>query len=270
MKRNNHEVAVGAFVIIGFIFLTLVLFFVSGVSLFRSGYTVNVLYGYVDILNKGAPVRMAGVKVGEVSGVQLFFDEAKQINRVRVKLFIEKGVEIRENYQFSIRGTHVLSEPHIEITPNPGHFPLLHKGDTVEGTNPVPVEALMGKAHEIMEHLAAITGRFSENLDQGSMKDLKTMITNLSELSGSLNASLKGSEGEVRQSMKNIESSTASLEAVLSRMRQGEGTVGQLLMKDDLYKEMDAFVKDLRAHPWKLLKKDSNEDHRKWYFLFLA
>jgi hypothetical protein len=32
---------------------------------------------------------------------------------------------------------------------------------------------------------------------------------------------------------------------------------------------MEAFVKDVRTHPWKLLKKDS-KDKRKWYFLFLA
>ncbi len=236
MKKSNHEVAVGVFVIVGFIFLTLVLFFVSGVYLFRSGFTVNVLYEYVDILNKGAPVRMAGVKVGEVSDVQLYYDEAKQVSRVKIKLFIEKGVEIRENYQFSVRGTHVLSEPHIEITPKVGHFPVLHDGDVVEGVRLVAVETLMERAHEIMNNLATITA----------------------------------SEGDVRQSLKNIESSSSSLEAVLSKMKNGEGTVGSLLMKDDLYNDMDAFVKDLRAHPWKLLKKDSSANHRKWYFLFLA
>ena len=113
MKKKNNEVQVGVFVILGFIFLTLVLFFVSGVYLFRSGYTIDVMYNYVSILNKGAPVRMAGVRVGEVSQVEIVYDEAKQTNRVKVKLFIEKGVQIRENYAFTIRGTHVLSEPHV-------------------------------------------------------------------------------------------------------------------------------------------------------------
>ena len=83
-------------------------------------------------------------------------------------------------------------------------------------------------------------------------------------------AAITGSDGDVRQSLKNIESSSSSLEAVLSKMKNGEGTVGSLLMKDDLYNDMDAFVKDLRAHPWKLLKKDSSANHRKWYLLFLA
>jgi phospholipid/cholesterol/gamma-HCH transport system substrate-binding protein len=269
MKKKSNEVSVGVFVILGFIFLTLVLFFVSGVYLFRSGYTVDVMFNYVSILNKGAPVRMAGVRVGEVSQVDIIYDEAKQNNRVKVKLFIEKGVEIRENYTFTIRGTHVLSEPHVEITPKPGAFPLLHKGALVEGVPLVAVEELIDRAHEILSHLAAILGKFKTGIDdQGTIEDLKTLISNLSSLSGALNTSLKA-DGDIHQSFQNIESSSASLSSILGKVEKGDGTLGKLLMEDELYKEMEAFVKDVRAHPWKLLKKDS-KDKRKWYFLFLA
>ena len=243
MKKKSNEVSVGVFVILGFVFLTLVLFFVSGVYLFRSGYSVDVMFNYVSILNKGAPVRMAGVRIGEVSQVDIVYDEAKQNNRVKVKLFIEKGVEIRENYAFTIRGTHVLSEPHVEITPKPGNFPLLHKGAVMEGVPLVAVEELMDRAHETLNHLSSLTGE--------------------------LDTSLKNSDGDLRQSFKNIESSSASLSTILGKVEKGDGTLGKLLMEDELYKEMEAFVKDVRAHPWKLLKKDS-KDKRKWYFLFLA
>lgn len=267
MKKKRNEVAVGIFVILGFIFLTLVLFFVSGVYLFRPGYKIEVMYEYVSILNKGAPVRMAGVRVGEVDNVRLFYDEAKKKSRVRVKLFIEKGVEIRENYVFTIRGTHILSEPHIEITPQPGTFPILRKGALVEGLTPVPMEALIDRAHEISDQLAAILKSVREGVaSDGTAKELKDMIHNLSELSGELNTSLKGSGGNVGTSVRNIESSTASLNAILSKVQSGEGTLGQLLMKDDLYKELDAFVKDVRAHPWKLLKKDSSKKKRFFFF----
>lgn len=270
MKTKTNEMTVGIFVIVGFILLTFVLFFVSGVYLVRAGYKINVMYSYVSILDKGAPVRMAGVRVGEVNKVDLIYDESKRVNRVRVKLFIEKGVEIRENYTFTIRGTHVLSEPHIEITPVPGDFPLLHRGATVEGTNLVPVEALIDRAHEIMSQLAGIMKKFNtEVVDGGTIKDLKVMVANLSDLSGSLSQALKGSEEDLHKSLQNIDQSTASLSTILSKTEKGEGTLGQLLMKDDLYQELDAFVKDIRAHPWKLLKKDKGAS-RKWYFLFLA
>lgn len=235
MKKKDSAVAVGIFVIVGFIFLTLILFFVSGVYLFRSGYVVNVLYEYVSILNKGAPVRMAGVKVGEINSVKLFYDETQQKTRVNIKLFIEKGVEIRENYEFSIRGTHILSEPHIEITPRAGNAPVLGNEAVVEGMNLLPVEALLDRAHEVMD---------------------------------SLSSSVNGSEGGLRQSIQNIESSSASLSEILGNVKSGQGTLGKLVMDDGLYREMDAFVKDVRAHPWKLLKKDTKSS-RKWYFLYL-
>ena len=268
MKKKNDEVSVGVFVILGFIFLTLVLFFVSGVYLFRSGYTLDVMYNYVSILNKGAPVRMAGVRVGEVSKVDLVFDQAKQSSRVKVKLFIEKGVEIRENYAFAIRGTHILSEPHVEISPKPGNFPVLRKGAVVEGVTLVAVEEMIDRAQEILNRLSGILGTFSEGEgDSGTLKDLKTLIHNLSSLSGSLDDALKKPDGSMQQSFQNIESSSESLANILGKVEDGDGTLGKLLMKDELYQEMEAFVKDVRAHPWKLVRKDSK---RKWYFLFLA
>ena len=95
MKKGRNEVMVGMFVIIGFVLLTVTVFFVSGVYLFRPGYHVDVMYEYVSILDRGAPIRMAGVRVGEVSEVKLVFDPKIGKTRVRVKLFIEKGTEIR-------------------------------------------------------------------------------------------------------------------------------------------------------------------------------
>jgi phospholipid/cholesterol/gamma-HCH transport system substrate-binding protein len=243
MKKKNNEIAVGIFVIVGFIFLTLVLFFVSKVYSFRSGYSLDVMFESVSILDRGAPVRMAGVRVGEVSNVDLVFDEAKKKSRVKVKLFIAKGVEIRENYEFSVRGAHILSEPHVEITPKVGNLPLLTGGSTVEGATLVEMEDLFSQARESLNNVTSITGDLSK--------------------------SVKGPDGDIHQGLKNVESSTASLSKILGSVEKGNGTLGKLLMEDELYKEMDAFVKDVRAHPWKLLKKDSN-DKRKWYFLFLA
>jgi phospholipid/cholesterol/gamma-HCH transport system substrate-binding protein len=208
MKKKNDEVSVGVFVILGFIFLTLVLFFVSGVYLFRSGYTIDVMYDYVSILGKGAPVRMAGVRIGEVSKVDLVFDAAKQNSRVKIKLFIEKGVEIRENYAFTIRGTHILSEPHVEITPKPGTLPIVRKGAVMEGVPLVAVEELMDRAHDV--------------------------LGDLSSLSGELKDSFKGPDGNVYQSFQNIAASSASLSKILGTVEKGDGTIGKLLMEDEL------------------------------------
>ncbi|HTL46744.1 MAG TPA: MlaD family protein [Verrucomicrobiae bacterium] len=257
MKKNRNEVVVGMFVIIGFIILTVLVFFVSGVYLFRPGYKFDVVYEYVSILDKGAPVRMAGVRIGEVDGVKLVLDPATGDTKVHVKLFIEKGTEIRENYGFFIRGTHVLSEPHIEVTPKPGNAPAIKPGAIVNGENPVAVETLVQKANDIATRLDNILSSFEGALatDEGR-ESFKKIVINLGNLTDSLNTLMSGTGQNNKTTIQNIQSSADSLSQILEHMKNGEGTAGQLLMKDDLYKELDAFVKEIKTHPWRLMKKD--------------
>lgn len=228
MKKLQNEAIVGMFVILGFIMLTLIVFFISGAFLFRSGYTLDVMYEYVNILDKGAPVRMAGVRVGEVSQVDLIHDEKAGKTRVRIKLFIAKEVEIRENYSFSIRGTHILSEPHIEITPVPGNAPVISPNALIEGVNPVPVEDLIERINTIGGDIDGILSSFRES----------------------------GGEANLNESLRGLKESTDSINRVLKKINEGEGTVGRLLSSDELYQDMRAFMAEIKAKPWRLLKRD--------------
>ncbi len=260
MKKTRTEILVGTFVIFGFLILSLVVFFVSGVYLVRSGYKVFVMFNYVSILDKGAPVRMAGVRVGEVNKVTLQEDPETGQTRVKVQLFIAKGFEIRENYLFNVRGTHIMSEPHIEVSPQPGKGPFLKDGAIVQGVDPVPVEVLVDRADHIAADLEAIFGRLKMVVDdQQSEKDIKEAIHNIASLSRSLNQILSGSENNISESFKHLNASTKSLESVLNKIDKQQGTVGKLVGDKELYQEIHEFVRDLKAHPWKLLKKDNKK-----------
>jgi hypothetical protein len=41
----------------------------------------------------------------------------------------------------------------------------------------------------------------------------------------------------------------------ITKIKNKEGTVGKLLYDDVLYQELEALMKDLRRHPWKLFFK---------------
>ena len=47
----------------------------------------------------------------------------------------------------------------------------------------------------------------------------------------------------------------ADLDENLVRIKNKEGTVGKLLYDDTIYKELEAFMIDIRKHPWKLFIK---------------
>ena len=260
MKKSRNEMVVGMFVIVGFILLTVLVFFVSGVYVFRPGYKINIMYEYVSILDKGAPVRMAGVRIGEVDKVDLVYDSEQGLTRVKVRLFIEKGIEIRENYTFYIRGTHILSEPHIEVSPNPGNAPVLKDGALIQGDNPIPLESLITKAHAITSDLQTIIAGFKDAVaEPEGENNLKKIVANMATLTESLNKILSGQEDDTRKALQDINKSASSLSAILEHVEKGEGTAGNLLMKDDLYKDLSAFVSEIKRHPWRLMKKDDGK-----------
>ncbi len=266
MNKRRNEAFVGMFVLMGFILLTLMVFFVSGVYFFRQGYALNVLYDYVSILDHGAPVRMAGVRVGEVGSVELVHKGAGEPTRVLVHLFIEKNIQIYKNYIFKIQGTHVLSEPHIEITPLAGQSELLAPGATINGESPLAIEKIIEQAHDITSNLNDILVNVKGFVsDKQAGDDVRQMIHHMAAVSTSLHKLLDENSGaDVKTSLTNLQQSTEDLKKVLDRVETGQGTVGRLLKDETLYDEMRAFVAEIKAHPWRLLKKDG--ESRKFLF----
>ncbi len=50
-----------------------------------------------------------------------------------------------------------------------------------------------------------------------------------------------------------------STNIVMGRLKEGEGTIGKLLVEEKIYNDLEAFVADIKAHPWKLLHKPRRE-----------
>jgi phospholipid/cholesterol/gamma-HCH transport system substrate-binding protein len=48
---------------------------------------------------------------------------------------------------------------------------------------------------------------------------------------------------------------TESVKVIVDRLKNGEGTIGKLLTRDEIYQDLEAFVEDIKNNPWKLLNK---------------
>jgi len=258
MIKLKSELAVGIFVVVGFVLLTLVIFGVSGIYLFRPGYSLKADFDYVGIIDRGAPIRYAGVKVGEVKSVDINESaNGEDVSHVRLTLFIVKGVRIYQNDKISVQGTHIMAEPHVEIGPaEADRGRLLKDGDQVKGISPVSMDDLIMQGKEIAGKINAfLTGVENSVKDPKSKEAISGVLVNLSELTASLNTILKGQEQEVRAGLSNLNKSADQLSILLEKMNQGQGTMGRLMADDELYKELLEFVRDLKKHPWRLLKK---------------
>ncbi len=101
------------------------------------------------------------------------------------------------------------------------------------------------KISSILSHLNGITA----NLDKNGQK-IDNILTNFSNLSDTL------AKAQLKDAIANADKSLIELNTLLSKINQGQGTIGKLAKNDSLYnnlnkssEDLDKLLKDLRVNP---------------------
>lgn len=142
MRRLNIEMAVGLFLIVGLISLTYLTVRMGGVSLLGDNrYPVKARFISISGLKDRATIELAGVKVGEVTGIDLDQDDYE----AEVTLSIDSGIKIQEDAIASVRTQGIIGDKFIKITPG-GSDEILGPGDEIEETeSAISLEELISK-----------------------------------------------------------------------------------------------------------------------------
>ncbi|OGW80173.1 MAG: hypothetical protein A3G33_09010 [Omnitrophica bacterium RIFCSPLOWO2_12_FULL_44_17] len=258
MNKPKVEVAVGLFVVMAFIIAALIVFFVSGVYLFRPGYRLRAQFDYIGTINRGAPVRFSGVRVGEVLSFKIIKNEkAAEPERIEITLFIQEGVVVRENYPISIRGTFIMSEPNIEITPVPGDGRILKDGDVVKnGVVPISTDDMINRMDQTSKKIDSLLADVGDIFEDADMKNvLKDSLKNMNSVLASMNIIMVGHEDEFQNTVKGMNKVSNQLSELLGKINRAEGTLGKLVVEDEVYNDLRDFVEEIKKHPWRLFKK---------------
>lgn len=153
--RSSFELKVGIFIFIGIVILSVIIFSIGNFYTIKRGYTLNVIFNFANGISEGAPVRYAGVEVGEVQDIQVYFDEAEDRPMVRILIWVSQNTWINEDAKAAINTLGLLGEKYLEIVPGSRDRKLLKKGDTLRGQDPVSTEEL---TRETRETLTKISG----------------------------------------------------------------------------------------------------------------
>lgn len=162
MRERGLEWKVGlmlvtaAAVLIGFVF-------VLGNWSLASGYTVYVDYDYSGNLQPGAPVKVAGMKVGKVEDVSFLGGKLDPATGrrvyVRVELWIEDRAKdsIRQDAEFFVNTAGVLGEQYVEIVPGRDwEHPPVKPGDKRLGSNPPRTDLVLSRLYVVLDSLSEV------------------------------------------------------------------------------------------------------------------
>jgi phospholipid/cholesterol/gamma-HCH transport system substrate-binding protein len=142
--KARLELAVGFFVVIGIVALVVLALKVSNLSTFSGdkGYDVTAKFGNIGGLKVRAPVMMAGVRIGEVTSIQL--DTA--VFEADVTMSInEKYNQLPIDTSASIFTSGLLGEQYIALEPG-GEIKVLKDGDKLSlSQSAVVLEQVLGQ-----------------------------------------------------------------------------------------------------------------------------
>jgi phospholipid/cholesterol/gamma-HCH transport system substrate-binding protein len=146
LPRNGTpgETLIGA-VVVAAVVAALALFYVFGHAGAGSGYEINARLSKVDGLGIGTEVRIAGIKVGSVTALDL--DPKTYL--VTVHMRMEDGIKVPTDSSMMINSAGLLGTPYLSITPG-GDDTMIAAGGVIENTQSV-------NANDIM----SLVGRFT-------------------------------------------------------------------------------------------------------------
>jgi len=247
MKETGRDFKVGLFVLGG---LALFLAFVLNTDVLKlnRGFEVKAMFNYTYGLYVGAPVQLAGVPVGSVEAIKIHRDDAGKM-RVEVLSRIDAGIRVDKGSTARINLQGLLGQKYLEIVPPTIPADALEMGGLILGEDPVAIENIASSGGDIIRKLETSIDYINTVMgDEEFRMKIKQNVTGFSDLIKSLN--------EVSR----------SLNLILDRLEKGEGTVGKFLTEEEIYNDVRDLVKDLKANPWKILKKDKKDKKGFWPF----
>jgi phospholipid/cholesterol/gamma-HCH transport system substrate-binding protein len=142
MRKLNLEIAVGLFMVAGFLCFAWLSVRLGDINLFGPPtYMVTASFGSVSGLKPGAVVEIAGVRVGKVAAIHL--DPKKY--EATVELDIERGVDLQQDSIASIRTAGIIGDRYVDISPGGADKLIGPGGRIVETESAINLEELVSK-----------------------------------------------------------------------------------------------------------------------------
>lgn len=153
-QSRSIEVKVGILILVAFALLAGFIVIMGGLN-FQPTYRVNVDFTNPGGLKAGAPVRLAGVRIGKVGSIEFRGTEPDAVANntlIRVVAELEKQYQpsIHSDSKWVVSTQGVLGEFFLAVEPGSTSTPILQDGAQVQGVSPPRLDLLLSEAYELL------------------------------------------------------------------------------------------------------------------------
>lgn len=265
----NAQARLGAFVLIAVVLTGLLSVKIGRMHIgARDGMVVETIFDDVAGLEEQTPVRLAGVRVGNVESISL------DGNRALVRIRLKPNVVLPASTTARLVGGGLVGEKFLSLKAKPGDKNPLPEGQLIPAASGGGIESFVAQTermaddfHEISKQsqvvLLDLKGILEEN-----RTTLKDTLDNLHGTSQTLNKNLDPTLSDLHRSLQKL---PGAIDAGKRFFTHSDGAVQRISAlldgnRENIYRaifeirktaeNLDALSDDLRRNPWKLTNKE--------------
>ncbi len=260
------QLRVGITVIVASLTLGFLLFLMSGTAgLFTPRITLRSYFDNAEGLRIGAPVRLSGVDIGNVTHIGIVNMADKRLTPVEVQMKVSTkyGYALRRDSVTSLETAGVLGETYLDIDSSQAVAGDVHDGDILP-TQVHPdfnqvvrasqstlqnMDALLKRADRILAFAESGKGSLGKliydptlyNRFSATVADFQKIVSEVGSGQGSLGALISRNDAYDK-----FLSTLDKMNSVIDDMQQGKGTAGKFLKDPSLYNNANDTIANLK------------------------
>jgi phospholipid/cholesterol/gamma-HCH transport system substrate-binding protein len=276
MKNRFNEIQVGVLTVVALVVLISGMMWFKSIDLTKGQNFYQADFTNVAGLRKGDKVQVRGIRMGEVSAMQIL--QAS----VRVEMRLDDSVDLRDDAVVTLGEKGIVGEVVIEIDPGTG--PCILEGHIFKGRTAGTIASMTDAAGEALVEMRVLTKKITDLVDQVKSEgmvvetlvqahdtldkidvmveenhsDITVILDNLRIASDGLREIVES--GRIEQTFENASTAMASadtlmvvmqeaahsLNSIMAKLDEGEGTAALLLNDPRLYTTADSTMTSLK------------------------
>jgi phospholipid/cholesterol/gamma-HCH transport system substrate-binding protein len=236
MSATNRLAAVGAFVIGGLLLFAVGLFLIGDRRmLFGNTFVVFAEFEGIAGLDNGATVRVGGMQAGEVEVIQVPSGPSSRF-RVRMRVRNDLRPLIRVDSVASIQNDGLVGNKFVQIEPGTEAAAIVADSGTIRSREPFDLADLLDQMSKTIATVNQTILDVRTEVDEA--------LNTISDTARTAQGLMNDVGRDARQIMASGQRVSKDLQVIVTGVREGRGTVGQLLNDDALYQRAKAIASD--------------------------
>ncbi len=221
LKFSRMDRVVGIFIVLVIILMVSTVVLIGrGKDWFRPTETYYTEFKENYNLSPGSSVKLYRAEIGQVKSVELVGDAV----RVKLSIFKEYHNRIRQDTVVTVESPTFIGSEYVSVRPGKPDSPLIEPGGTIKSEEKKTLAEIMAE-YEVEE----------------TAKRLTETIRNLADIVDEL----RDPQGPLFGSLNAIEKNLKNMEVVTNDLRDGRGSVGQLLRSDEFIDRVNTSMERL-------------------------